>query len=402
MLFGQSLRVVRSIVPLCLSLFLIVSCGGGGGGGDGETSSTTTGYAGDGQLDQVVEAVRQKYDLPAVAAIMIRNGQIIERSAMGKRSVDAITSVTENDQWHIGSITKSMTSLLAALLVRDGLIQWTSTLADIFPELMGTMLIDYHDVRLDELLSHTSGLQRDIPNYGSYFTDARPLRVQRLEVVNYALVLPPAGVRGNFEYSNLGYIIAGAMLERVTGSDWETLLSTYLLDPLAMSETGFGSPDPQGILAQPIGHWLDNDSWQPAAPSVVIYNLPAVYGPAGDVHVSLDDMAAYLGLQLRGLEGETVAGFLTAQEFAKLHTPIANVPDYNGYALGWYISDFFIQHSGSNLYWYALANINKYRNAAFFIVTNSYDDVCSPDCRSTGAIYELRNELYKRFDAAFL
>ena len=399
-------------------LFALIACGGGSGGG-GEvdasggsdstdnvdvTVDTSAGFAGDGELDLVVDAIRQKHGLPALAAIMIRNDQTIEKSATGNRSVDTNTPVTVNDQWHIGSITKSMTSLLAALLVRDGLIQWTSTLADIYPELVGTMLPDYQGVRLEELLSHTSGLPRDPLFPVTYYWDGdtRPIPELRQEIVRKSLALSPTNSRGEFAYSNLGYIVAGSMLERVTGNDWESLIRDYVFNPLVMNQAGFGAPDTQGTLAQPVGHSiLSSGAWGPQEPSdpgvKAWYESAEIFGPAGTVHASLDDMAAYLGLHLSGLKGETVAGFLTGQEFAKLHT---SLPTTN-YALGWQTDNLFIAHDGSNGLWLALANVSANRNAAFFMVTNAVDNVFDPDSRSWSAITELREKLYKRFDAAF-
>ena len=368
------------------------------------TVNPATGFAGDGQLDLVVDTIRQRHGLPSLAAIIIRNDQTIEKSAMGNRSVDANIPITVNDQWHIGSITKSMTSLLAALLVRDGFIQWTSTLADIYPELVGIMLPEYQDVRLEELLSHISGLPRDPLFPVTYYWDGdtRPFPEQRQEIVSKSLVLPPTNTRGEFAYSNLGYIVAGSMLERVTGSDWESLIQDYVFNPLVMTQAGFGAPDTQGTLAQPVGHsllssgvWSPWDPWDPGVKA--LYDSADVFGPAGTVYASLDDMATYLGLHLRGLRGETVTGFLTGQEFAKLYTPFPN----SNYALGWSVENLFIAHNGSNGLWLALANVSANRNAAFFIVTNAVDDAFDPNGHSWSAINELRDELYTRFDAAF-
>lgn len=394
----HNIRFIRFIFISLLTLGLS-ACGGGTGDTTGP-AIPTSGIAGDGQLDQIVESIRQKHKLPALAAITIRNGQIIEKSAMGYRSDGVNIPVTVNDQWHIGSITKSMTCLLAALLVRDGFIEWTSTLADIFPELVGTMRPEYADVRLDELLSHTSGLPLVIPNSTLYYTDTRSLPEQRQEVVNNVLVLPSTTTRGVYEYSNAGYIIAGAMLERVTGSDWESLIQDYLFNPLVMTQAGFGAPDTQGTSSQPVGHsLLSSGIWEPWDPSITLYaDNPAVFGPAGTVHASLDDMAAYLGLHLKGLRGETVTGFLTGQEFATLYTPFPN----STYALGWGVSKFYITHDGSNTLWLARAHVNQYKNAAMFIVTNAMDDINDPNGRSASAVDELLLELHARFDAAFL
>src|SRR5690242_106777 len=110
---------------------VIVACGGGGGGGDGKgpaplptPAAPAAGTIGDGRLGEILEWSRASQNLPAMAAVVIRRGQVAEKAAVGLRSIDAAVPVTTDDQWHIGSITKSMTATLAASLVEDGLITW--------------------------------------------------------------------------------------------------------------------------------------------------------------------------------------------------------------------------------------------------------------------------------------
>lgn len=393
------MKTLFKLIILVAISFALVNCNDSDDSSGPTISKPETGFAGDGRLDLIVDYFRQQNNLPALAATMVHDGQIIEKSAMGKRSAASNILVTVNDQWHIGSITKSMTSTLAALLVKNGFIRWDSTLAEVYPELVGTMRPEYQSVRLDELLSHTSGLPLDIPDFVSYYTDKRDLSVQRQEVVEKALVLTSTTTRGVYEYSNLGYIVAGAMLEKVTGSSWETLIQVYLFDPLSMTQAGFGAPDTKGTLAQPVGHYEELGTWHPVDPSVEnISDNPPVLGPAGTVHVSLDDMAAYLALHLKGLRGETVDGFLTGQEFAKLYTPFPN----STYALGWVVvTDNVIVHDGSNTFWLAVVIVNAEKNTAFFVVTNAVDDLEDPNSKVNKAISGLLVELDARADAAF-
>jgi CubicO group peptidase (beta-lactamase class C family) len=392
------MKILLRILAIVMIGFVFFSCN--------KSSDSTvptrpeTGVAGDGRLDVIVDYIREQNGLPAIAAIMVHNGQIIEKSAVGKRSIESDLQVTVDDQWHIGSCTKSMTSLVAALLVKEGVISWNSTLASVYPELVNVMRSEYQDVRLDELLSHTSGLPNQIssiPYYNSYYTDQRELRVQRQELVEKVLVLPSTTRRGVYEYNNIGYIIAGAMLERVTGSNWETLMQTRLFNPLLMTRSGFGAPDTQGRLAQPVGHRSSGNNWLPVDPSKEIADNAPVLGPAGTVHVSLDDMAAYIGLHVKGLRGESVDGFLDGQEFKKLYTPFPN----SDYALGWVVGDQFIWHNGSNNMWYALMVVHAEKNAAVFMVTNAADLTKGLNSKATKAIDELLGELVARGDAAF-
>ena len=80
------------------------------------------------------------------------------------------------------------------------------------PDLATTMRNEYRTLTIRELLSQQSGLLRD-PTIA--FTDATP-RLQRESMTRWALQQPPASVRNTYFYSNVNYIIAGAIAERTT------------------------------------------------------------------------------------------------------------------------------------------------------------------------------------------
>ena len=378
--------------------FILSACGG-------NAIKPATGVAGDGRLDEIVAFFQKEYRLPALAAVMVHNDQIIEKSAVGRRSIKSNIRVTSDDQWHIGSNTKSMTSLLAALLIKNNYIRWDTTLSEVYPELADSMRPEYKNIRLDELLSHTAGMPanpNDVPSIDldAALLDQRRLSIQRQDIVNKTLTSPSSSLassnnaRGEFNYSNMGYIIAGAMLEKVTGNEWESLMQTYIFNPLQMTKTGFGAPNTQGSLAQPVGHELQSSHWVPVDPFTEddgADNLP-LFGPAGTVHASLDDMAAYIGLHLKGLRGESVVGFLDSQTFKKLYKPVQD-----NYALGWTTpSNQVISHEGSNGLWLALMIIDAEKNTALYIVANA-----DGNTQTETAIYKLLDTLEARAKGAF-
>lgn len=90
-------------------------------------------------LDELLTPYLARYDLPALAAAAVQDGNIIAAGAVGTRRVGTDIPVTLNDRFHLGSDTKAMTALLAAMLVEEGKLHWDSTLADVFPELAAAM-----------------------------------------------------------------------------------------------------------------------------------------------------------------------------------------------------------------------------------------------------------------------
>ena len=121
------------------------------------------GAARDGHLSDVLERIRRGNNLPALAAVSMTSTGTIELAATGLRAVGFRDRVTDNDQWHLGSITKPMTATVAARLVEKGFITWDTTIGQAVPALAGAMRKEYRKVTLAQLLRHESGLPRDVP-----------------------------------------------------------------------------------------------------------------------------------------------------------------------------------------------------------------------------------------------
>jgi len=375
-------------------MIILTGCGEGEGKkiSDPLPDKPLTGQAGDGNLEQIVEYIRIDAGLPALAAVLVHDGQIIEMAATGSRQINSNESVTIEDKWHLGSLTKSMTSTLAAMLVKQGVISWNTTIVDVYPELSGVMNSKYEDIRLDQLLSHTSGMRPNLPTVNSYHSSSLDIESQRQKMVEEALTLSPQVEQGQFLYSNLGYMVAGAMMERITSTSWEALLENNLFTSITMTSSGFGIPDVQNNLSQPVGHLSVGSGWKANNT-----DNPAVMGPAGTVHSSLENMGNYIAAHLMGARGNDVAGLLSAVEFSKLHTATEN----SDYALGWINKDSTLWHNGSNTKWLADIKIFSGKNTALFIVTNAADLQKKQNSKVFKAIEELTDELVKRADAVF-
>jgi CubicO group peptidase (beta-lactamase class C family) len=386
----------------CMLLSFLLSATMLGGCNTG-AQQPDVGMAGDGRLGEIVEYEREQAYVPGLTGMLIRDGEIIEQASRGLRAVNSDSKVSEQDLWHLGSLTKSMTATVAAVLVERGLIRWDSTVSDIFPELVGLMRDEYTTVRLEDLLSHTGGLTanlENVPHAEGYLNDTSPLPEQRLRFTAQVLQLPPEAERGHFLYSNAGYIVAGAMLEHVGGDSWEALMQNLLFTPLGMWDAGFGAPGGDGgsSIDQPRGHMLEGANWVAVNPNAALADNPAVIGPAGTVNASLSDVSRYLAAHLAGARGFDVPGLLTAASFAKLHTPLAD----NGYALGWMtLPGGTLWHEGSNDLWEAQFLINPTRNVALFTACNAADPESTDGGEPLVAINALADRLAEREIAAF-
>jgi len=315
----------------------------------------------------VLEAIRKQHDLPALAVVVVKDGKVCDRAAVGVRKLGESTPVTTNDVWHIGSCTKSMTATLGAMLIEAGKLRWDSTIVEVLPELKGKIDLPYESVTVEQLLTHRGGIAGSPPAaaWRQAWQERGTPTEQRMEFIQAVLREPPKAAPGTKTvYSNQGYAIAGAMMERVAGTSWEVLITERLFTPLKMTTAGFGPPGTKQKTDQPWGH---TGRGRKAAPSQTD-NPPAI-APGGRVHCSLDDLARYT---IAHLQGERAGGLLKPETFRKLHTP----PEGSDYAGGWVVTrrgwagGRALTHNGSNTMWYVVIWFAPEKDFAVIAATN--------------------------------
>ncbi|MCB9616800.1 MAG: beta-lactamase family protein [Sandaracinus sp.] len=326
---------------------------------DGATSD-----AGRPSLAMLVEDVARDTGVPSLAVAIVDSRGVVESAASGVRRLGDSTPVTLDDRYHLGSNTKAMTATVAAILVDEGTVAWTTTLEEVFGDEV-TVDAGYADVTLAELLSHTAGIDDEavvarIDELPDEVVAAR--RAGALAVI----AAPPDGARGTFVYSNVGYVIAGAILEKRTETSWESLLRTRLFAPLEMRSCGFGPPGTSGAVDEPWGHAHASDAPRPIDPGAEDADNPPLLGPAGTVHCAIADWAKFAAMNLRGQRGSTDE-LVSPAGFVELATPRAN-----DYALGWLVLDdpTTLAHDGSNTRFYSIAILVPSGDRGLLVNTN--------------------------------
>jgi CubicO group peptidase (beta-lactamase class C family) len=83
-------------------------------------------------LDASLRPYLARFELPALAAAVVRKGEVLASGAVGTRRAGTVSPVTLEDRFHIGSDTKAMTSLIAATLVESGKIAWSTSVGEVF------------------------------------------------------------------------------------------------------------------------------------------------------------------------------------------------------------------------------------------------------------------------------
>jgi CubicO group peptidase (beta-lactamase class C family) len=344
---------------------------------------------GDTRVSALLEPIRQRHDLPALAGAIVTADGPLAVAAVGLRRYEIGPPVTVDDKFHIGSDTKAMTADLLATFVEAGAISWKTTLAEALPDLAASMLPAYRPVTISQLLAHRSGFIGETAAPGLSLNAMRasrlPLPEQRTRYLRLILAEPPANPPGStFLYSNRNYIAAGAIAERLGRASWERLIEQRLFRPLRMATAGFGGMDLRGNAAQPWPHVLLDGRHVPVAPGPGADN-PMLIGPAGTVHVSLPDWSRYVAFHLRAGKGDSP--LLSPETFATFHAHPADGDS----AFGWRFADrdwgggTVLTHAGSNTMNYAVVWMAPRRGFAVLAATNQGGDAGRDACDEVSA-----------------
>ena len=323
-------------------------------------------------LGKLITAQRKEKNLVGLAAMVMVDGRVTAAAAEGERKQGSGVPVEISDQWHLGGITKSITATMIARLIESGRMKWTDTVGEIFPE--ASVHEDWKPVTLWQLLTDTAGapanfpivVRRQWPALGPECTQAR-----RAAVLNVIAEKPEYPPSKKFMYSNVGYCIAGAMAEKVTGATWEDLVKREVFEPLGLTEAGFGPPKSSDeTLQQPRGH-------RKVLTGKVAVNDQAdntpIMGPSATIRMTLRDLCTFANEHLRGELGQ--GKLLSAETYKKLHAP-----ELDSYACGWVKNDpnaaipcIEYWHNGSNTLWYALVVFIPEKKLVVAVTANDGD-----------------------------
>lgn len=339
-------------------------------------------------LDTELKPYLAKYGLPALAAAVVKDGKILAAGAVGTRRAGAELPVTIHDRFHLGSDTKAMTALLAAMLVEEGKLRWDSTVGEVFPELAKEMDAKLRGVTLVQLLSHSSGIPSDNKTSDDLMSKAM-LQDGNLDEMRYWLVkrwvkVPLEGEPGKkFAYSNMGYTLAGAIIERIGGKTWDEQITERVFTPLGLKTAGLGCQASLGRIDAPLGHKIVDGKPKAflAGPNG---DNPPVLGPAGIAHMSVLDFARWAGWNAG--QGKRGPKLVRPDTLKKLHTMVVSMPkkkdaspgtpSHGKYGLGWgeipveWAPEPLLFHGGSNEMNLAHIWVDPKRDFAMVVVTN--------------------------------
>jgi CubicO group peptidase (beta-lactamase class C family) len=306
----------------------------------GSLLAPSSAWSADLEWQEKLEAIRQKHQVPALAAARFDGKAIVRQAVTGLRKAGGRRSVTVDDLWHLGSMTKAMTATLLATYVQDGRLKWEDTLEKLIPDSCQKAAPGVRGITVLQLLQHRSGLPANLTSWWLL-----PGAGQRDQILRLAA---PAGgkdpVPGTYLYSNVGYAVAGHIAEKLERRPWEDLIQKRLFKPLKIT-AGQGPVGTEGKDDQP---WPHDAKGSPLPGNGPASDNPPSLGPAGRVHASMANYARFAADHLRGAKGGSA--LLRPELYQTLHRP----DPVSQYACGWgtperpWAGGRCLTHTGSN------------------------------------------------------
>ena len=273
-----------------------------------------------------VEAAMQTFQVPGAAVALVRGDEIIFNRGFGVRNRESGEPVTPRTRFRIGSITKSMTSLMLATLVDEGVLDWDDHVVDVWPAFEAPTPELTQTLRIRDLLGMGSGIaESDTVSLAvvEFFMMAGLMSAS--DVLRSVADLPViASPDTTFSYNNTLYAVAAYVGLLAAGTPPEALEEAYMaevrrrvFDPIGMTDAAIlDDPRPLGDdYAVGYTHDLFGD------PSPLPFVSLAGISPAGSGLASATDMARYLVTQMQGGVAPDGARVVSAANLAETHRP---------------------------------------------------------------------------------
>jgi CubicO group peptidase (beta-lactamase class C family) len=275
----------------------------------------------------LVHRLMARDQIPGLAVGVVERGHVVFARGFGYRDVDKRLPVTQGTLFPLGSCSKAFTATAIALLADEGRIALDAPVRTYLPEFSLEDPVASATLTTRDILTHRSGLPRH-----DFFWYEAPF--SRDELYRRLRFLEPSGPpRAQWRYSSLGFVVAGRIVEKVSGESWENFVQSRILVPLDMRRTLLTAEAMETDSDHAVPYALRDGRVQEIP---MLKHLSAI-APAGAVQASVNDLARWLTFHATrspALLGEGM--------WNELHRPQAEMPapaepevQHRYYALGW-------------------------------------------------------------------
>lgn len=235
-------------------------------------------------LDTEIENLLKAYNAVGLSIAIVENNKTIYSKGFGFRDLENKLPVTANSIFPIGSITKSFTASLLGILENQNQLSLKDK-----PSLYIPKLQFYNDkmdnlIAIEDLLSHKSGIGSVDGTYILFPADSRENIIPRLKYLK-----PNGAIKDSWIYSNLGYVIAGTIIEKTTNESWEKNIQDKIFMPLNMNSSNTSIREMIKTKDYSFGYGISNNQSKK-----VLFAELNNDKPGGAINSTANDMANWM------------------------------------------------------------------------------------------------------------
>lgn len=183
-------------------------------------------------LDQEIESLIKAYKAVGLSVAVVENNRVVYSKGFGYRDYNSKLPATSNTVFPIGSITKSFTAALLGILESQNKLSLKDKPSFHIPKLGFYSDRMNSVITIEDLLSHRSGIGNVDGTYLLFPSDDRGKLTERLKYLR-----PNGAVKDSWIYSNMGYVVAGAIVEKTTKHSWDNNVQEKIFLPLGMKSS---------------------------------------------------------------------------------------------------------------------------------------------------------------------
>jgi len=342
-------------------------------------------------FEQRVEALRKDIGVPGMSIAIVENDQVTFARGFGVRKLGAPELVDADTIFPNGSTGKAFTVADLAILVDQGRIDWDDKVIDRLP---GFQMYDpwvTREITIRDLLVHRSGLGLGAGDL-MFVPRTNLSRAESVRRLRY--IKPATSFRSGFAYDNVLYMVAGQLIEAVTGQTWEAFTAEHVLKPAGMLNSTSDEDKRFATANRAYPHARMNGGLRGAGKQELLDEhdeLGRNAAPAGGLAVSANDFARWMRIQLAaGKLPDSDAHLFSAAAQEQMWKPMvlepisprpeslkATVPNFETYALGWDVRDYrgvkMVWHGGAVFGFLTGVVLLPEKHVGFSITINSED-----------------------------
>ncbi len=309
----------------------------------------------EGSIDAFIDSAMPASGVPGLAYAVVADGEITTAGARGVLRRGGDTAVTPDTPFVVGSISKSFTALAVMQLVEAGKVDLDTEVSQYLDGFSGKPA---GAVTIRQLLSHTSGFSTLQGNTSHTDTAGGEDALART-VDGLADVTPDYEPDERWEYSNTNYQILGRLIEAVSGQDYQTYVTTNILDPVGMEHSFVADGDVHEDMATGHRPWFGTKRPLPEN------TTDRATAPQGGIIASASDLGRYLQMMMNGQDD-----VLSSEGKAQMMRPASAASPF--YGLGWFVDsgNQTVWHSGSSPGVETLATMVPAQKKAVVVLVN--------------------------------